>query len=74
MKELGNLAIVCARRPDVLMQIYDGTVTVHVGAGHERAALHSAWNDDEDIRRIVRELNFGKFAGKETQESERDQR
>ena len=29
MKELGNLAIVCARRPDVLMQIYDGMVSVH---------------------------------------------
>lgn len=32
MKELGNLAVVCARRPDVLMQIYDGTVSVHMGA------------------------------------------
>ena len=42
MKELGNLAIICARRSDVLLQVQDGAVTVHVGAGHERAALHSA--------------------------------
>ena len=24
MKQIGNLAIVCAQRPDVLMQIYGG--------------------------------------------------
>ncbi len=64
MKQLGNLAIVCARRPEVLMQIYDGTVTVHVGSGPERAALHSACEDDEKINGIIRELNFGKYARK----------
>lgn len=64
MKQLGNLAIVCARRPDVLMQIYDGTVTVHVGAGHERETLHSAWDNDEDIRRIVQKMNFGRYGAK----------
>lgn len=61
MKELGNLAIVCAKRPDVMMQIYDGTVAVHVGAGPTRATLHSAWNDDDEIRRIVHEINFGAY-------------
>ena len=43
MKELGNLAIVCARRPEVLMQVNDGMVAVYVGAGSGRAVLHSAW-------------------------------
>lgn len=62
MKELGNLAIVCAQRPEVLMQIYDGVVAVYVGAGSDRAVLHSPWNDDPEIRRIVHELNFGKYA------------
>ena len=33
MKQLGNLAMVCAQRPEVLMQIYDGEVSVHVGSG-----------------------------------------
>lgn len=65
MKELGNLAIVCAQRPEVLMQIYGGTVTVYVGAGHERESLHSTWSNDAEIRRIVHKLNFGKYAGKE---------
>lgn len=31
MKQIGNLAIVCAQRPDVLMQIYGGTVSIHAG-------------------------------------------
>ena len=30
MKQLGNLSIVCAKRPDVLMQVYGGRVSVHV--------------------------------------------
>lgn len=49
MKQLGNLAIVCAKRPDVLMQIYSGTVSVHVGTGPERETLSIAWDDDELI-------------------------
>lgn len=28
MKQLGNLAMVCARRPETLMQLHDGRVTV----------------------------------------------
>ena len=46
MKELGNLAIVCARRPEVLMQVHDGMVAVYVGAGSGRAVLHNAWDDE----------------------------
>ena len=61
MKQLGNLAIVCAQRPEVLMQIHGGIVTVHVGCGPERASLHTAWDDDAGVSRIVHELNFGKY-------------
>lgn len=64
MKELGNLAIVCTRRPDVLMQIYDGMVSVHTGAGSERSVLYAAWDNDAEIRRAIHELNFGRYAGK----------
>lgn len=39
MKQLGNLAVVCAQRPDVLMQIYGSEVSVHVGEGPERAVF-----------------------------------
>ena len=61
MKQLGNLAIVCAQRPEVLMQIHGGIVTVHVGCGPERASLHTQWDDDAGASRIVHELNFGKY-------------
>lgn len=61
MKELGNLAIVCAQRPDVLMQIHGGVVAVYVEAGCKRTALHSAWDNDAEIRRMIHELNFGKY-------------
>lgn len=61
MKQLGNLAIVCARRPEVLMQLHDGKVSVYVGAGPEREVLHTVWDNDAEIGRIVRELNFGKY-------------
>lgn len=49
MKQLGNLAVVCAQRPDVLMQIYGSEVSVHVGEGPERAVLSTKWDDDETI-------------------------
>ena len=62
MKQLGNLAMVCARRPETLMQLHDGRVTVYVGAGSERTALSTAWDNDAEINDIIRELNFGKYA------------
>lgn len=65
MKQLGNLAIVCARRPEVLMQIYGGEVAVHVGAGPDRATMAAAWDNDAEIARIIHELNFGKYKCKE---------
>ena len=61
MKQLGNLAVVCAQRPDVLMQIYGSEVSVHVGEGPERAVLSTKW-DDETIQSIIRALNFGRDA------------
>ena len=61
MKQLGNLAIVCAQGPEILMQIHGGIVTVHVGCGPERASLHTQWDDDAGVSRIVHELNFGKY-------------
>lgn len=61
MKQLGNLAVVCAQRPKVLMQIHDGEVFVHVGDGPERTVLHTAWDNDTEISSIIHELNFGRY-------------
>lgn len=65
MKQLGNLAIVCAKRPDVLLQIYDGYVSVHVGAGTDRRSMRARWEDDEAISSFIYELNYGRYAEQE---------
>ncbi len=64
MKQLGNLAVVCARRPEVLMQVHGGEVSVHVGAGPERTVMHTTWDNDTEISRVIYELNFGKYREK----------
>ncbi len=64
MKQLGNLAMVCAQRSDVLMQLHNGEVSVHVGDGPERAVICAAWDNDAAINRIIHEMNFGKYARK----------
>lgn len=64
MKQLGNLALVCAQRPEVLMQVYDGMVSVHVGVGPNRSTLRAPWHDDKKVSGIIYELNFGRYAEK----------
>lgn len=62
MKQLGNLAIVCAAKKDVLLQIHNGVVSVHYGEGPTRETATVRWDDDKAISGIVYELNFGKGA------------
>ncbi|MBR4474397.1 MAG: hypothetical protein IKS55_12255 [Oscillospiraceae bacterium] len=62
MKQLGNLAVVCAQRPELLLLLNGGVVTVCVGAGPERRALAARWNDDAEIAKIITKLNFGEYA------------
>lgn len=69
MKQIGNLAVVCAGRKDVLLQIHNGMVSVHYGAGPTRETATAKWDDDTAIRAIVNKLNFGKGA---EQRKERD--
>ncbi len=61
MRQLGNLAVVCAVRPDVSLQIHDYLAVVHVGQGPQRAVMTAKWDDDEAICRMIRELNFGAY-------------
>lgn len=61
MKQLGNLAMVCAQRPDVLLQLHGGMVCLHVGSGTRRESITLDWDDDEKIAELVRELNFGRY-------------
>lgn len=65
MKQLGNLAILCARRTEVRMQVQNGQVSVCIDAGSARITLHTQWDNDAEIERIIHELNFGKYRSKE---------
>ena len=61
MKQLGNLAIICAQRKSLQLQIQGGMASVFVGAGPDRGVLSARWDDDAEIIRIIHELNFGKY-------------
>lgn len=71
MKQLGNLALVCAKRRDTLMQVLDGIVTVHVGRGPDRETLSMDWRDDEKIFSVILELNHGRFKDEIREEGEK---
>ena len=62
VRQIGTLTIVCAKRKNVLLQILDGKVTVHVGEGPDKAHLSAEWNDDEKISGMIYELNHGKYS------------
>ena len=65
MKQLGNLAIACARRNDTIMLIKKGEVTVvvsHVDGGIGTKTFETQWEDDQRIEEICHELNFGSLA------------
>lgn len=60
MKQLGNLAIACAKRPEIFMAINNGKVTVSFMAESNRVIFCSDWDDDGKICDIIHELNFGR--------------
>lgn len=65
MKQLGNLAIICAQRKDLTFVMLRGLVNVIVRSGESSYdTLTVAWDDDETISEIIHELNFGKYAEK----------
>lgn len=61
MKQLGNLAIVCAQRDDIRLRIQHQRVNILIGTGYPKAALSVSWDDDAAITEIIREINFGKY-------------
>ena len=59
MKQIGNLAIVCARRKDVTLRIEQGRVMVLLDGTYAPTAFFTDWDDDDTILSIIHELNFG---------------
>ena len=64
MKQIGNLAIVCARRKDVTLRIEQGRVMVLLDGTYAPTAFFTDWDDDDTILSIIHELNFGHCAPK----------
>ena len=64
MKQIGNLAIVCAQRKDVTLRIEQGRVMVLLDGTYAPTAFSADWDDDETILSIIHELNFGNCAPK----------
>ena len=62
MLQIGNLAVVCAKRDDVSLMIYRGVVTIHVGHGPYRGSINIDWRDNEKMEQAIHELNYGKYA------------
>ena len=59
MKQLGNLAIVCAQKKGVLFQVQDGEITILLECGAGKKEMQSAWDDDTKISDMIHVLNFG---------------
>ena len=67
MKQLGNLAIICAKRQDVAFLLSKGTARVSIeGAGR---VINAPWDDDDQIEMIIQELNFGKYSNKRMEDA-----
>ena len=64
MKQLGNLAIVCAQRKDVTLRIEQGRVLVMLDGTYAPTAFSADWDDDETILSVINELTFGHCAPK----------
>ena len=64
MKQLGNLSHVCAGKKNVLLQVFNGVVTVHAGEGPDKEVMKADCADDESVSKIIYELNFGKYREK----------
>lgn len=60
MKQIGNLAIVCARRKDVTLRIEQGRVMVMLDGTYAPTAFSADWA----ILSVINELNFGHCAPK----------
>jgi len=63
MKQLGNLAVICAQRPPRRA----GAAAARAAWPRQEqtrggAAMEAAWNDDARIERMIYELNFGTFS------------
>ncbi len=61
MKQLGNLALVCAQRRSILFMVESGEVRVTIRKAPGSPSYYLRWDDDKKISEVIHELNFGKY-------------
>ena len=68
MKQLGNLAIICAKRSDTVFILEKGIVHVLVfnEDGSDIGNYRLEWDDDQRILELCHELNHGRLARGDT--------
>ena len=65
MSSFFALVSACAKREDILLQIFDGCISVYVGSGPERVTMAAGCGNEEKCREILHEITEGKYsAGK----------
>ena len=53
---LAELVMVCAKRQDVLLQIFDGFVSVYIGSGPARATMIANCEDEKAVIGLIQIL------------------
>ena len=61
MKQIGNLAIVCAQRRSVQFTMENGEVRVTIRNFPGTPSFYLRWDDEKKIAEVIYELNFGKY-------------
>ncbi len=65
MSSFFALVSACAKREDILLQIFDGCISVYVGSGPDRVTMVTGCGNEERCREILHEITEGKYsAGK----------
>ena len=59
MLQFGNLAMVCANRPDVALVISNGMTILYVGDGPGRKKICIDWQNNDIVSSFIHELNHG---------------
>ena len=62
LKQIGNLAVACAHRRDVKMEVFDHGVIVRIWQPPREVTHSFQWDADNAISQLVYELNHGHYA------------
>lgn len=75
MKKMSNffeLVSVCAKREDILLQMYDGYIVIYVGEGPHRAYMSARCGDEEKCKKFLQEIKTGKYSNGKLRDSNKN--